>query len=80
MTKILLFVSISFLTSAGLMKSPGHLQGSGDKSPETNGPIPEPSNVTENPSSENVAQAKDTPDKKDTVPSSSPPTLQNGPV
>lgn len=26
------------------------------------------------------AQAKDTPDKKDTVPSSSPPTLQNGPV
>lgn len=70
----------SFLTSAGLMKSPGHLQGSGDKSPETNGPIPEPSNVTENPSSENVAQAKDTPDKKDTVPSSSPPTLQNGPV
>lgn len=54
MTKILLFVSFSFLTSAGLMKSTGHLQGSGDKSPETNGPIPEPSNVTENPSSENV--------------------------
>lgn len=54
MTKILLFVSFSFLTSAGLMKSTGHLQESGDKSPETNGPIPEPSNVTENPSSENV--------------------------
>lgn len=26
------------------------------------------------------AQAKDTPEKKDTVPSPSPPTLQNGPV
>ncbi|XP_022292319.2 serine/threonine-protein phosphatase 6 regulatory subunit 3-like isoform X3 [Crassostrea virginica] len=73
--------NFDFLTSAGLMKSPGRLQGSGDKALETNGPIPEPSNVTENPSSETLAQAKDTPEKKDSVPSSSPPLpLQNGPV
>ncbi|XP_061176457.1 serine/threonine-protein phosphatase 6 regulatory subunit 3-like isoform X1 [Saccostrea echinata] len=75
-----LSANFDFLTNAGLMKSPVHLQGSGDKAVEANGPIPESSNIKENPSSETLAQAKDSPEKSDTVLSSSSPTLQNGPV
>ncbi|XP_048765109.2 serine/threonine-protein phosphatase 6 regulatory subunit 3-like isoform X3 [Ostrea edulis] len=72
--------NFDFLTSAGLMKPPVNLQGSGDKAVEANGPMSEPDSIIENPSSETLAQAKESPEKSNTVLSSSSPTLQNGPV